>query len=1271
MRWESARRGVRLTAVVAATAALVGGGLSFAPAALAAGAPPGSGTAAQRWSALKATLDGIEGQWTDQSYKGAVSNIMPQTALLGNGDVGVTSGGSTGVKTFYVSKGDFWDAAPTAQPAALGGVTIESAAPVLGSNLALDADATASSSSGTAESAVNGQWTAGYSGWVADDSGPQWIELDLGSTQTVGRFILKNDGASNPANVLNDTRDFDIQVSSDDSTWTTVDTITGNTSNIVDQALPTPVSARYVRFSITTPTQLGAADQLARIGQIQLYAPSDDPDLALGATGTASSVNGSNTPDRAFNGNWVANAGYEGWVTGIGKPQWIALDLGSVQTISRFVIKNDNAARPGNQSYNTKDVTLQSSTDGVNWTDVDNVVGNTADIIDQDISPIQTRYVRFYVETPTQETTADSTQNPRARFGEIQLFPLPKSTEDPDAVATPPAGAFHEEEDITDAQVNTTMFIDNTPLSMNTWLAPNSNVLVTSVTSQGSAPVQLQSQTWSGAAGSPNSSYKNTAGVSGDLMWATRQTAPGGAWVSEASLATRILGAQDVGVSKAVGAKAETPFTLDPGQTAYIVTSVAGGGQNPQNTEQDAATLVSKQTTSSISALRAADTAWWKNYWMQSSVTVPDSTLTQYYYAAQYFIGSASRPGDLAPALYGVWTTTDTPEFNGDYHQNYNAVAPFYGVYSSNRPDLALPYFGVVDDYIPTAQKNAETTLAQVEPTYLSSLFPSGGLPAGSTGVLYPVGLGPWGSTTAKAAGGVPQYWQQTVDALFNASQYVAYWQYTQDDSFLKREAMPYLADVANFWQYYLQKDPATGKYSFYAGPHEGTWGEDSSADLGMLKQTLQTLLAGVKELGRSADPAWVAAAPTWKEILDNLPAQPTTVYNGQTVYSLVEPGTMVASASNGDGRDIHPGDNTVNLEFVAPGDQIGINSPASEKQTAIDTLNVMNSWGQTNSFVKVFTQAARVGYPVAQLISNLDTQIKRDTVANLNISDGDNGLEKVGTTEAINDLLVQSSANTIDLFPDWTKSQDASFFQLRTQGAFEVSSALSNGSVSYAQIKSDAGKKLNLADAWPGQGLSVTDSRGAHVAYHRSNGVISLNTRTGQTYRVVPTTPPVPIVQGTVSGTHGSNGWITSSPTLTLSATEASNNSLTSQYQIGGGQAWTNYTAPVALPDGRYSLRYRAIDSVGRASDTGSLSVRVDTTPPVVKSARIEKNGLIFVSASDSTSGVADTQYSLDGGTTWKSTRGSSLLPASVTSVSIRAVDRAGNVSQSEVIAR
>jgi hypothetical protein len=47
--------------------------------------PPGS--TAQRWNDLQAKLAHIKGEWHDEQYKGSISNLMPDTALLGNARV--------------------------------------------------------------------------------------------------------------------------------------------------------------------------------------------------------------------------------------------------------------------------------------------------------------------------------------------------------------------------------------------------------------------------------------------------------------------------------------------------------------------------------------------------------------------------------------------------------------------------------------------------------------------------------------------------------------------------------------------------------------------------------------------------------------------------------------------------------------------------------------------------------------------------------------------------------------------------------------------------------------------------------------------------------------------------------------------------------------------------------------------------------------------------------------------------------------------------------
>ncbi|HEX2550929.1 MAG TPA: discoidin domain-containing protein, partial [Nocardioidaceae bacterium] len=770
----AARRGIALGVIVA----LLTGGAAALPAA----ATPAAATPAldAEWAQLSAKFSGIYGEWTTETYENAINSTMPNTALLGNGDVGVSSAGSSGVKTFIVSKGDFWNGAGGVRSAGLGGYTIKSVETVQGpSNLALNKPVAASSDpESRASRAVNGQWSAGsgYEGWFSSVGKPQWFRVDLQASTTIARVVLRHDSSARPAETANNPKIFTIQYSNaatapgtaiDASGWTTLQSYTTNTAGSTDLSFP-PVTARWVRVIYAQPTQESTGDSTqnprARLGQFEVYAPAAGTDYALGATATASTSHPSFPPSRAVNGQWATGINYEGWVSDVGQPQWIALDLGATRTFDRYVIKNDGAARPAENANNTRDWQFQTSTNGTDWVTADTVAGNTAASVERVLSAaVTTRYVRLLV---TQGVQSSTEANPRARIGQFQLFNGP-------VVTTPPpvTPAFRERQNIVDATIDTDMSLGGSPVHMHTWQGQDENVVVTRVTLDAAAtgPETLELSTWAGA-GAANGSYTNTSGVSGQTLWATRQTSTSGTplWVSRAALATRVIGATLQSPSSS-GATAKGTFTLQPGQTVYITTGVGGGGQNPTDHLTTAQALAAAQTTQSLAELAAGSAQWWKDYWLQSWVDLGDPLLEKYYYGAQYLIGSASRPGHLAPGLYGIWYTQDNPSFSGDMHLNYNFQSPWYGVYSSNRAELSLPMYDLIEDFVPAAQARASTysELRKVRPAYVDAR-PE--LAAGADGVLFPVGIGPWGSTTDN------QYWQQTSNGLFNAVMYIQYW---------------------------------------------------------------------------------------------------------------------------------------------------------------------------------------------------------------------------------------------------------------------------------------------------------------------------------------------------------------------------------------------------------------------------------------------------------------------------------------------------------------
>ncbi len=112
------------------------------------------------------------------------------------------------------------------------------------SNLALNRPATASSTESAtfpAANAVDGNTTT--TRWSSAFSDPQWIRVDLGTTQSINRVVLNWEAAYATA--------YQIQTSNDAATWTTIfSTTTGN--GATDDLTGLSGSGRYIRMNGTT-----------------------------------------------------------------------------------------------------------------------------------------------------------------------------------------------------------------------------------------------------------------------------------------------------------------------------------------------------------------------------------------------------------------------------------------------------------------------------------------------------------------------------------------------------------------------------------------------------------------------------------------------------------------------------------------------------------------------------------------------------------------------------------------------------------------------------------------------------------------------------------------------------------------------------------------------------------------------------------------------------------------------------------------------------------
>jgi len=350
------------------------------------------------------------GQGSQYVQSFARNGVAQTRSYLRYGDI---AGGATLAYTMGSSASSWGTAASDVPPSFNDGWTPPAAAPNLGTNVALGKAATGSTSCNateTAAKAFDGQLSV-TSKWCSAVTGTKSLQVDLGSAQNVGAFVVKHAGLGGETTGWN-TGAFSISTSTDGSTWTQRAAVSGSRSSRTYHPIAT-VSARYVRLDITTPANNG--NGAARIDEFEVYAGSTGPvNVALGKPATAdSSCNANEGPDKAVNGSWTGGT-TDKWCS-LGSSKWWQVDLGTAQTVSSFTLRHAGAGGEST-TWNTRDFTIQTSTDGSTWTTRVTITGNTASTTTHPITPVTARYVRVAVQTPTQTTDT------AARIYEIEVY---------------------------------------------------------------------------------------------------------------------------------------------------------------------------------------------------------------------------------------------------------------------------------------------------------------------------------------------------------------------------------------------------------------------------------------------------------------------------------------------------------------------------------------------------------------------------------------------------------------------------------------------------------------------------------------------------------------------------------------------------------------------------------------------------------------------------------------------------------------------------------
>ncbi|MFC6525034.1 OmpL47-type beta-barrel domain-containing protein [Nonomuraea rubra] len=169
------------------------------------------------------------------------------------------------------------------------------------------------------------------------------------------------------------------------------------------------------------------------------------------------------------------------------------------------------------------------------------------------------------------------------------------------------------------------------------------------------------------------------------------------------------------------------------------------------------------------------------------------------------------------------------------------------------------------------------------------------------------------------------------------------------------------------------------------------------------------------------------------------------------------------------------------------------------------------------------------------------------------------------------------------------------------------------------------------------------------------------------------------PQVSAQVAGDQDADGNYVGAATVTVSASDTESGVDTVEYALDGGE-FVAYSAPVSVNQvGAHTVTFRATDKAGNTSPVGSVTFTVtapqeeDTTPPQVSaqlSGQQDSAGnyvgsaTVMISVSDTESGVATVEYSLDGGPYTEYPSPVSVTQAGAHTLSYRATDKAGNTT-------
>jgi len=466
----------------------------------------------------------------------------------------------------------------------------------------------------------------------------------------------------------------------------------------------------------------------------------------------------------------------------------------------------------------------------------------------------------------------------------------------------------------------------------------------------------------------------------------------------------------------------------------------------------DAESMVNDQLKCGFDNSLKSHIVWWNDFWLKSSINIPEKLLEKQWYLEMYKLGSCARKGAPPISLQAIWTADNgyLPPWKGDFHHDLNTQLSYWPTYSSNHIDLEEGFIDWLWKYRDTFK------------SYTKTYFETDGLNVPGVSTLAGQPMGGW----------IQYAFGPTVSAWL-AQNFYLHWQYTSDTIYLKEKAYPWLKDVATYLEQISvvgkdgkRKLPISSSPEINDNSREAWFPTMTNFDLGLTKFAFAKASELAEILNYKAD------AEHWKTVLSQWPD-----------YT-IDPKDGLMFAQNFPYNASHR--HFSHQMAIHPLGLIDWSNGEKDREIIKNTIQTLDKYGSDwwtgYSFCWLGNIKARAfdGEGAAKALQTFAEGFCLKNSFHVNGDQSGKGYSKFtyrpftlegnfAFAAGLQEMLIQSHTGIIRVFPaipeDW---KDVSFENLRTIGAFLVSAKMENGELKEVMVKSEKGGKLKLYNFFP-----------------------------------------------------------------------------------------------------------------------------------------------------------------------------------------------------------